>query len=125
MILAAMAALALQAADPIVGVWRGTSICQVRPSACNDEQAAYHVTRQARGGGYAFLMNKIVAGAEVTMGVLDTSFVPGTTTLTGFTYDRAHRRGTWTFTPHGSHMSGRLTDQNGIVIRVIELDRAP
>jgi hypothetical protein len=124
MILATIAALALQTADPIVGVWRGTSICQVRPSACNDEQAVYHVTRQARGG-YAFEMNKIVAGVEVTMGVLDTSFVPGTTTLTGFTYDRAHRRGTWTFTPHGSHMSGRLTGQDGLVLRVIELDRAP
>src|SRR5215467_8936657 len=30
-----------------VGDWRGDSICQVRPSACHDEDSLYHVTKIA------------------------------------------------------------------------------
>ena len=28
-----------------VGVWRGTSLCQVRPSPCKDEIVVYRITR--------------------------------------------------------------------------------
>ncbi len=124
MILALLAPLAMQAADPVAGVWRGSSLCQVRPSACNDEKAVYHASKDPRGG-YAFTMNKVVGGVEVTMGDVDFKFDPATATLTGVTYDRAHRPGTWTFTVRGNHMSGKLTGQDGTVLRRIEVDRAP
>src|SRR5437763_16943088 len=36
---------ALTVASNPVGVWRGTSLCRVRPSPCNDEVVVYRITR--------------------------------------------------------------------------------
>src|ERR1700716_2423407 len=40
----AFAQVPVVAANP-VGVWRGTSLCRVRPSPCNDEVSVYRITR--------------------------------------------------------------------------------
>jgi hypothetical protein len=118
----AIATLALGAApaDPS-GTWRGTSLCQVRPSPCTDEQAVYHVTRS--GSGYRMVMNKVVGGVEQDMGVVDGFFDVAKSTLTATTHDRQGRPGVWSFTIAGDHMSGRLT-VGGTVYRRIELSRA-
>ena len=34
------------AASNPVGVWRGTSLCLVRPSPCNDEIVVYRIARK-------------------------------------------------------------------------------
>ncbi len=51
------------------GNWRGMSVCQVRPSACHDEDSLYHV-RPIAGKERAFELqaDKIVDGQPVTMG---------------------------------------------------------
>ena len=57
----------------LIGTWKGTSICQVRPSACNDEIAAYHITRDSSPNIYHMVLNKVVNGAEEYMGESDYS----------------------------------------------------
>src|SRR6185503_8713870 len=54
-----------------VGVWRGTSLCLVRPSACNDEIVVYRITPTKSADSLAMDARKIVRGGEQEMGVLD------------------------------------------------------
>ena len=57
--------------DPILGTWKGTSICQVKNSSCNDEAVVCHISKGAAPNAYRFVMNKIINNAEVSMGELD------------------------------------------------------
>ncbi|HEV8448228.1 MAG TPA: hypothetical protein VGQ44_15465 [Gemmatimonadaceae bacterium] len=57
------------ASDP-VGVWRGTSLCLVRPSSCNDEVVVYRITRAKPGDSVSMDARKIVNAQEQEMGVL-------------------------------------------------------
>jgi hypothetical protein len=63
-------ALLLAAATPTaspVGDWRGTSLCQVRPSPCNDEIFVYHISALPGRNAYRMVMNKLIAGKEESM----------------------------------------------------------
>src|SRR3954453_13593432 len=97
---AAAPAAAPASPDPLVGRWHGTSLCQVRASACRDEEAVYYFARKP-GGGYALTMDKVGAGAEQEMGTIDAAFVPASGAITGFTYDRSGAPAHWSFTLHG------------------------
>lgn len=57
------------AANP-VGVWRGISSCQVRPSPCRDESVVYRITRAKASDSLSVDARKIVNGQEEDMGVL-------------------------------------------------------
>jgi hypothetical protein len=61
----------------VIGDWHGTSFCLVKPSACHDEEALYHV-RSAPGNGGKLVMqaDKIVDGKPEAMGNADCSFDP-------------------------------------------------
>jgi hypothetical protein len=109
-----------QAADPLIGTWRGASLCLVRPSPCNDESVVYHVTGGAKGR-YRVVMNKVVAGGEAEMGVVDAQFLPPI--LRGVTLDRQKRPNVWTFTLDGEQMHGELVTPNGRRYRAIEVKR--
>ena len=52
------------AGDPLVGDWRGDSICVVRPSACVDEKALYHVKKLDQPNRYSMQADKIVKPDE-------------------------------------------------------------
>ena len=56
--------------SPSLGVWRGTSLCLVRPSSCNNEMVVYRVSRMQANDSVAFDARKIVNGQEEEMGVL-------------------------------------------------------
>ena len=71
-------AQATTAAPSAVGVWRGTSLCLVRPSPCHDEHVIYRVTR-ASPGRYKLDAYKIVGGRELFMGAIDLKFEPAKT----------------------------------------------
>ena len=58
----------------LIGTWKGTSICQVKPSACNDEIAAYHISKGSLPNTYHIIGNKVVNGVEEYMGEYDYSF---------------------------------------------------
>src|SRR5262245_2573314 len=55
-----------------VGDWRGASICQVHPSACQDEDSLYHVTAiSGKPGQFSMQADKIVDGKPQNMGNAD------------------------------------------------------
>jgi hypothetical protein len=65
--------------DPplLIGDWRGDSICVVRPSACHDEKALYHVKTVA-GSPHRYTLDadKVVDGKPVFMGSMECSYAP-------------------------------------------------
>ena len=119
--IALLALLIAAPADPLVGTWEGTSLCQVKPSPCHDEYAVYRVARSGPRR-YRFEGYKLVAGEEQFMGTLD--LIEGKGTLTGSNVDRSGAVRPWIFLLKGTHLSGRaLTSVNGRTFRLIELDR--
>jgi hypothetical protein len=58
-----------------VGIWRGTSLCTVRPSACNDEIVVYRITRRATADSLTIDARKIVNGREEEMGTLGCAYM--------------------------------------------------
>ena len=49
------------------GVWRGTSLCLVRPSPCHDEVVVYRISRVNAGDSLAMDARKIVNAREEEM----------------------------------------------------------
>ncbi len=62
--------------DALVGNWRGDSTCLVRPSACVDEKALYHIKKLDQPNQYSVQGDKIVSGQPVNMGTFDCVFAP-------------------------------------------------
>lgn len=72
----AQAKSASDAAD-LTGDWHGASTCLVKPSACHDEEALYHIKPSAeKPGVFSVQGDKIVDGKPVTMGTSDCSYDP-------------------------------------------------
>src|SRR4051794_28441122 len=65
-----------------VGTWRGTSVCLVRPSSCNDEIVVYRISRLKTADSVAMDARKIVRGEEQEMGVLTCHLAPTNGQLT-------------------------------------------
>jgi len=42
----------------LTGIWKGTSICQVKPSPCNDEIAVYHISKGEKPNSFHIIANK-------------------------------------------------------------------
>jgi uncharacterized protein YjiK len=103
----------------LIGTWKGTSICQVKPSACHDEIAVYHVSKGEKPGIYHVIANKIINGKEEDMGVSDFIFNPADNSL--FCYDEKYKV-TVKFTVKGKSMNGTLEIDNK-VYRVIKLEK--
>jgi hypothetical protein len=62
-------------ASPVLGDWHGTSLCLVKPSACHDEEALYHVKAAPdKPGGLTLLADKIVNGKPEFMGPSDCKY---------------------------------------------------
>ena len=104
--------------DPaLIGTWKGTSICQVKPSPCNDEIAVYHITKQIAPGIYHVAGNKLVNGKEEEMGEFDFSFSAADSTLT---YIDEKRKFTIKFKVKENTMEGTLVS-NSVIYRIIKL----
>lgn len=86
-----------------VGAWHGTSLCRVRPSACNDETVVYRITRMKANDSLSIDARRIVNGQEVEMGVLGcrSSASGGQVTCT-------MPNGVWRFTIRGDSLVGEL-----------------
>jgi len=100
----------------LVGVWQGTSICQVKNSPCHDEVVVYHISKGNKNYSYNIQANKIVNGVEEDMGILHLSYKAKTNQLISNEY------GTWTFTINGRKISGILIYKNEIY-RVINIEK--
>jgi hypothetical protein len=91
------------AASNPVGVWRGTSLCRVRPSPCNDETVVYRITRVSASDSLSLDARKIVNGQEEEMGVLGCRSAASGAQLTC-----TMPNGVWRFTIRGNSLVGEL-----------------
>jgi hypothetical protein len=106
------------AATP-VGVWRGTSVCLVRPSACNDEVVVYRIAQMTAADSVTIDARKIVRGEEQEMGVLRCRFTSPDGTLTC-----KLPQGTWQFRIRGDSLVGELRLSNNTKFRDVRTIRA-
>lgn len=108
-----------QASTP-VGTWRGTSLCLVRPSACNDEVVVYRITTAKGADSLSLDARKIVRGQEEEMGVLSCHFTAATGTVTCLM-----RQGTWQFRVRNDSLVGELRLPDNTKFRDVRTTRAP
>ena len=106
-------------AQSFEGIWKGTSLCQVKNSPCHDEVVVYHVSKDSTGKSYEVIANKIVNGKEDYMGTL------------AFTYDDqkkifvsvdSARSARWEFKMAGNVMKGTLM-YKGELYRIIDVKK--
>jgi hypothetical protein len=120
--IAAVLLLAAASADPIVGRWEGTSLCQVKPSPCHDEHAVYYM-KAADPHGYTLDGYKLVSDEEQFMGAIDLTFDAKLNQLDGVIMDRAGSPTRLNLVLRGSHLSGSMIQADGTVYRLIEIDK--
>ena len=96
-------AQAAAGADNPLGVWRGTSLCLVRPSPCHDEVVVYRITRLNASDSLSLDARKIVNGREEEMGVLACRFAASNASLTC-----TIPRGVWRFAIRRDSLVGEL-----------------
>ena len=100
----------------LAGNWRGESICQLKNSACHDEQVVYHITRSKEPGVVTVSADKIVDGKSIAMGTGDYTYDRKNGTLLNETAGRV-----WKFTVQGKKMEGTLTLADKTVYRRVSL----
>ena len=110
-------------ANSIEGIWRGTSLCQVKPSACHDENVVYHISKTS-ANLYTIQANKIVNGAEEDMGTFDAVYDTTRQTLRSTTKDKQGRSDVWLFKLDGMQMHGTLTINENTLFRIVELKKS-
>ena len=106
-------------AQTFEGVWKGTSLCQIKNSPCHDEIVVYHISKDSTGKSYEVIANKIVDGKEDYMGTIP------------FTYDSKQkvfvsidsvRNARWEFKITGNAMKGTLM-YKGDLFRIIDVKK--
>jgi hypothetical protein len=102
-----------------VGVWRGTSLCQVRPSACHDETVVYYISRGSSPDSLLLDGRKVVNGKELEMGVLGCRY-----TASGAQLTCAIPSGIWRFAIRGDSLVGDLKSPNGVKFRDVRTVRS-
>src|ERR1043165_5591269 len=110
------------AKDSIVGTWKGTSLCQVKPSSCHDENVVCHITNLS-GQTYTMEMNKVVNGEEEEMGALDAEYDASKGTLSFTVKDLQGRTNDWLVKIDRKKMHGTLTINKKTLFRIIELEK--
>ncbi len=104
--------------DPL-GTWRGTSVCQVRPSACHDENVVFRIARTAASDTLALDGRKIVNAVEVEMGVLSCRLDAASARLTC-----PIRGAVWQFAVRGDSLVGELRLADGTKVREVRTRRS-
>ena len=102
----------------LVGDWSGTSLCQVKPSPCNDEQVVLRLSHPQQEKIHV-QGDKIVDGKAVTMGVDDWSYDAISQTLI---YEIP--RGTWKLIVDGDEMNGTLITRDNVLLRKVHVHRS-
>jgi len=104
----------------LVGTWRGTSVCVVRPSACNDEVVVYRITPTKAADSLTMDARKIVGGQEQEMGLLACHFTSPNGRMTC-----AIPHGTWQFRVRNDSLVGELLRPDNTKFRDVRAVRAP
>lgn len=103
-----------------IGIWRGTSVCLVRPSACNDEIVVYRITRMKASDSLALDARKSIRGEEEEMGVLTCSFISPSGQLTCMM-----PQGVWHFSVRADSLLGELRLRDNTKYRDVRAARSP
>ncbi len=106
-------------AQTIAGVWKGTSLCQVKNSSCHDESVVYHILKVSSSNSYQVSASKIIDGKENDMGTLNFTYDPHQKIL--FLIDSV-KQVRWEFKLTGNEMHGTLISK-GNLFRIIDLKR--
>ena len=102
-----------------VGTWRGTSVCLVRPSSCNDEVVVYRIAPMAGTDSLRVDARKIVRGEEEEMGILTCRLASPQGLLTC-----AIPRGTWQYRIRSDSLVGELRLPDNTKFRDVRTIRA-
>lgn len=107
-----------QTEAPLIGTWKGDSICQVKNSPCHDEKAIYKIVKSQEAGKFTIDLGKIVDGQPESMTIVD------------FTYNaKAHtliceqKYGTWELIIKGDKLEGTLTTPDKVIYRRMTLKK--
>ena len=103
-----------------VGIWRGTSVCLVRASACHDEIVVYRIARTKAADVLTMDARKIVRGEEQEMGVLTCRFTSPNGPLTC-----AMPQSTWQFRVRNDSLLGELRLSDNTKFRDVRTILAP
>jgi len=100
----------------LIGVWKGSSICQIKNSPCHDETVVYYISKKA--GIDTFYVNsyKVVNGIEEEMGILPFILDKKTHQLISTAY------GLWTFSIKQIKMEGTLISKDALY-RIINVNK--
>jgi len=110
--------------DKIEGIWKGTSLCQVKQSACHDESVVYRISKKS-ANLYTMQASKIVNGAEDDMGTFDSVVYDESKQTLRFTMkDQQGRSAVWLFKVDGMQMHGTLTMNENTLFRIVELKKS-
>ena len=102
----------------LVGDWSGTSLCEVKPSPCHDENVIFRVSNP-REDKITIQGIKIVDGKETTMGVNEWTYDQSTGALTWHI-----PRGDWKLIVDDNTMDGTLVVPHNVVFRKIHLKKS-
>jgi hypothetical protein len=116
MICAALFAAAQKSNAPVLGTWKGESLCTVKPSACHDETVVYEIS-PGKNGGVVWKADKIVNGEQQNMGSLDCTFAASVLTCD------MPGKGVWSLTVRGDTMTGTLKLSDGTLFRKVSVKR--
>jgi hypothetical protein len=103
----------------ITGVWKGTSLCQIKNSSCHDEQVVYHISKGDHANEFKVLANKVIQGTEEDMGILIFTFNANQKELTCSPRPNT----TWKFKLSSQKMEGTLYS-NKELYRIISLAKS-
>lgn len=117
---AAFATISAMPDDALVGDWRGDSVCVVRPSACVDEKALYHVKKLGQTDRYSLQADKIENGQPINMGTVDCAYAPEKQALTC-----ELPKGAIHLALHGTRLEGTMNLPDGTLWRNISLEKDP
>jgi hypothetical protein len=121
-VLAAVGMVAAQQANaPVLGTWKGESLCTVKPSACHDEVVVYEIKPSSDKKDHLTVKaDKIVDGKRQWMGDLECGYADGTGVLT---CELDNKKGVWSFNVQGDAMTGTLKLADGTLFRKVSAKR--
>jgi len=103
--------------NSIIGIWKGTSICQVKNSPCHDEIVVYYISKVQGIDTFNIVANKIVNGKEEDMGTLGCKLDKANNRLLSNSYNSL-----WTFNFKNDSLNGTLYAR-GSLYRIIKLKK--
>ena len=109
---------AVGATNP-VGVWRGTSLCLVRPSSCHDEVVVYRISRANAIDSLTMDARRIVNAREEEMGALGCRLAAQEAS-----FACAIPNGVWRFTVRRDSLVGELRLSDSTKFRDVRAARS-